>query len=133
MPEVWDFYRDEVIKLGRPDPGPSPIGENETVALAEDPENGWERMSPFFLHETNAYGTWQAQDDVRSPYRTVGDAGRLRATGRYRVLTPEQFVDEQKAAAFPFAMFHPLCGGMPIDLAWSSLHLFEHRVLPAFT
>jgi hypothetical protein len=29
-------------------------------------------------------------------------------------------------------MFHPLCGGMPIDLAWSSLHLFEHEVLPAF-
>jgi hypothetical protein len=29
-------------------------------------------------------------------------------------------------------MLHPLCGGMPIELAWSSLHLFEHEVLPAF-
>ena len=37
-----------------------------------------------------------------------------------------------EAAVFPFAMFHPLCGGMPIDLAWSSLHLFEQEVLPAF-
>jgi hypothetical protein len=30
-------------------------------------------------------------------------------------------------------MFHPLCGGMPVGLAWSSLQLFEDQVLPAFT
>jgi hypothetical protein len=89
-------------------------------------------MAPFFLHETNAYGVWQAQDDISSPFRTVTDVDALRATGQYRVLTAKQFVEEQKAAPFPFALFHPLCGGMPIDLAWSSLHLFEHEVLPAF-
>jgi alkanesulfonate monooxygenase SsuD/methylene tetrahydromethanopterin reductase-like flavin-dependent oxidoreductase (luciferase family) len=132
VPEVWEFYRDEVQVLGRPDPGPSPIGENRVVALAEDPETGWKEMAPFFLHETNAYGAWQAQDDVASPYRTVADPDALRATGQYRVLTPAEFVDEQKAAPFPFAMFHPLCGGMPIEVAWSSLRLFEHHVLPAF-
>jgi alkanesulfonate monooxygenase SsuD/methylene tetrahydromethanopterin reductase-like flavin-dependent oxidoreductase (luciferase family) len=132
VPEVWEFYRDEVQKLGRPDPGPSPIGETTVVALAEDPEAGWEQMAPFFLHETNAYGVWQAQDDVASPYRKVADVDQLRTTGQYRVVTPEQFVEEQKAAPFPFAFFHPLCGGMPIELAWSSLRLFEHEVLPAF-
>jgi hypothetical protein len=41
-------------------------------------------------------------------------------------------VTEVKAAPFPFAMFHPLCGGMPPELAWSSLRLFESEVLPAF-
>jgi alkanesulfonate monooxygenase SsuD/methylene tetrahydromethanopterin reductase-like flavin-dependent oxidoreductase (luciferase family) len=132
VPEVWPYYRDEVQRLGRPDPGPSPVGPNQTVALAEDPDRGWEQMAPFFLHETNAYGRWQAQDDVASPYRTVSDTDELRATGQYRVMTPEQFVAEQKDSPFPFAFFHPMCGGMPIDLAWSSLHLFEHRVLPAF-
>ena len=49
-----------------------------------------------------------------------------------RVLTPAEFVEEMRAAPFPFALFHPLCGGMPPELAWSSLHLFEHEVLPAF-
>ena len=44
VPEVWDFYRDEVQQLGRPDPGPSPIGENQTVVLAEDVERGWEQV-----------------------------------------------------------------------------------------
>jgi len=132
IPEVWTFYRDAVQKLGRPDPGPSPIGANQVVALAEDPDKGWEQMAPFFLHETNAYGTWQAQDDIASPYHNVDDVDELRTTGQYRVLAPGQFVEEQKAAPFPYAMFHPLCGGMPIDLAWSSLHLFENEVLPAF-
>jgi alkanesulfonate monooxygenase SsuD/methylene tetrahydromethanopterin reductase-like flavin-dependent oxidoreductase (luciferase family) len=132
-PEVWTFYRDEIQRLGRPDPGPCPIGENQVVALAEDPEAGWEQMSPFFLHETNAYGAWQAQDDIASPYRTVADADELRATGQYRVLTPEQLVEELKGSPFPFAFFHPMCGGMPPELAWSSLRLFENQVLPAFT
>ena len=42
------------------------------------------------------------------------------------------FSHVRRAAPFPFAFFHPLCGGMPIDLAWSSLRLFEDRVRPAF-
>ncbi|HWD52666.1 MAG TPA: LLM class flavin-dependent oxidoreductase [Acidimicrobiales bacterium] len=132
-PEVWTFYRDEVQRLGRPDPGPCPIGENQVVALAEDPETGWERMAPFFLHETNAYGRWQAEDDIASPFRSVADVDELRTTGQYRVLTPEQFVEEHEGSPFPFALFHPMCGGMPVDLAWSSLRLFERDVLPAFT
>jgi hypothetical protein len=77
VPEVWEFYRDEVQQLGRRDPGASPIGQNRVVVLAEDPEKGWEQMAPFFLHETNSYGIWQAQDDVASPYR------KTRATPRF--------------------------------------------------
>lgn len=132
VPEVWEFYRDEVQKLGRPDPGPSPIGENRTVALAEDPETGWEQMGPFFLHENNAYGAWQAEDDVASPFHTAEDIDELKASGRYAVLTPDEYIAELEAAPFPLAFLHPLCGGMPIELAWTSLRLFEHEVLPAF-
>src|SRR5207244_10518346 len=73
IPEAWGFYRDEVLTLGRPDPGLCPIGEIKTIALAEDPEPAWERMGPFFLHETNAYGAWIAQNDVAGPYHTVDD------------------------------------------------------------
>jgi alkanesulfonate monooxygenase SsuD/methylene tetrahydromethanopterin reductase-like flavin-dependent oxidoreductase (luciferase family) len=129
-PEIWTFYQDEVRRLGRPDPGPCPIGENRVVALAEDPEKGWEQMAPFFLHETNSYGAWQAQDNLAAPYRTVSDSDELRKTGQYRVLTPEQFIAELQAAPFAFAQLHPLCGGIPPQLAWTSLRLFE-QVLSA--
>lgn len=132
VPEVWEFYRDEVQQLGRPDPGPSPINPNRTVALATDPDEGWERMAPFFLHEVNAYGLWQAQDDLAAPYRSIADADQLRSTGQYVVLTPADLVAELKAAPVPYVQLHPLCGGIPPDLAWSSLELFEKEVLPAF-
>ena len=132
VPDAWDFYRDEVKRLGRPDPGPSPIGPNRVVALAEDPEKGWQQMAPFFLHETNAYGLWQDKYGVVGPYNTVADADELRATGQYQVMTPEELIAEQKASDVPLLLLHPLCGGMPIELAWSSLHLFERKVLPAF-
>ncbi|MER5663068.1 LLM class flavin-dependent oxidoreductase [Streptomyces mirabilis] len=131
--EVWEYYRDEVLKLGRPDPGPSPIGRNRVVALAEDPNKGWEQMAPFFLHETNAYGAWRAQDDLAAPFRSVTGTDELRESGQYRVLAPERFVAELKSSPRPFTQFHPLCGGMPMELAWSSLRLFEREVLPAFT
>jgi hypothetical protein len=128
---VWEHYRDEVMTSGRPDPGPCPTGETTVVAFAEDADEGWARMAPFFLHEMNAYGTWQAQDGLPNPYHTVADVDELRTTGRYRVVTPAAFVDEQQGNPFPFAMLHPMCGGMPPELAWSSLRLFEEQVLPA--
>lgn len=132
VPEVWEFYQDELAELGRPDPGPCPMGENQTVALARDPEAAWERIGPYFLHETNAYGAWLAQSDGAGPYHHVSDLSQLRAEGQYRIVTPEEYVAEQKAAVFPFAMFHPMCGGIPPELAWEGLRLFEEDVMPAF-
>jgi alkanesulfonate monooxygenase SsuD/methylene tetrahydromethanopterin reductase-like flavin-dependent oxidoreductase (luciferase family) len=129
---VWDHYRDEMLTLGKPDPGPGPSGQGSLIALAADPDKGWDQLAPFFLHETNAYGAWQAQDDIASPYRSVADIDELRATGRYRVVRPDQFVAELKAEPHPVARFHPLCGGIPPELAWDSLKLFENEVLPAF-
>jgi alkanesulfonate monooxygenase SsuD/methylene tetrahydromethanopterin reductase-like flavin-dependent oxidoreductase (luciferase family) len=132
VPEVWDFYREEVQRLGRPDPGPSVIGENRVVALARDPDAGWAQMAPFFLHETNAYGEWQAQEQVATPFRRREDAAELRRGSQYAVLTPDEYVAELKESPFAFALLHPMVGGMPVELAWSSLRLFEQEVLPAF-
>jgi alkanesulfonate monooxygenase SsuD/methylene tetrahydromethanopterin reductase-like flavin-dependent oxidoreductase (luciferase family) len=133
LPAAWTWYQDEMLRLGKPDPGPFPGFDTVNVALAEDPERGWEQMAPFFLHEMNAYGAWQAQDNISSPYHTVESTEELLASGRYRVVTPEQFVSELRTVPLPFVNLHPLCGGMPPDLAWASLHLFEHEVLPAFS
>jgi alkanesulfonate monooxygenase SsuD/methylene tetrahydromethanopterin reductase-like flavin-dependent oxidoreductase (luciferase family) len=132
---VWEFYRDELRLLDRPDPGPCPLPSSGPllVALAEDPEDGWRQMAPSFLHQANAYGEWRANSGVTSPYQTVADADALRATGQFLVLTPDQLIASLKAAPVPFATLHPLVGGMPIDLAWSSLRLLEREVLPAFS
>jgi alkanesulfonate monooxygenase SsuD/methylene tetrahydromethanopterin reductase-like flavin-dependent oxidoreductase (luciferase family) len=130
--DCWEFYRDEMLKLGKPDPGPARGGSSEVTALASDPEAGWQAMAPYFLHETNAYGAWKVAAGEDSPYEVFADADALRAANRYHVVTPDQMVAHLKAAPVAVANFHPLCGGMPIDLAWESLRLFENEVLPAF-
>jgi alkanesulfonate monooxygenase SsuD/methylene tetrahydromethanopterin reductase-like flavin-dependent oxidoreductase (luciferase family) len=133
-PRFWTYYQDECVKLGKPDPGPYVGGGTSVVTLAEDPERGWEACAPFFLHEMNAYGAWQAEDDVQTTYWQVKDTDELRGTGHYRVLTPEAYAAELRdAGPFGFAMLHPMVGGIPPDLAWESLHLFEQQVLPALT
>jgi len=131
-PKVYDFYRDECVKLGKPDPGEWLAGDTTTKFVAEDPELCWNELAPFFLHEVNAYGRWQAQDDVNTGYRTVSDLDALRATGQYLVLSPEDYLADLKAAGdFGFAMLHPMCGGIPPELAWKQLELFDRRVLNA--
>jgi alkanesulfonate monooxygenase SsuD/methylene tetrahydromethanopterin reductase-like flavin-dependent oxidoreductase (luciferase family) len=132
VPAVWDYFRDESIAQGQADPGDCPIGENRIVALAEDTERGWMQLAPYFRHEMDSYGAWQQASGIASPYFAVKDLDELRATGLYAVLTPDEYVAELKAAVFPFALLHPMCGGIPPELAWSSLRLFEHEVLPAF-
>lgn len=130
--KFWEFYRDEMIKLGKPDPGPGMGGSAEVTALASDPDAGWEAMGPYFLHETNAYAAWKDDAGEETPYDLFPDIPTLRAANRYHIVTPEQMVAGLKAAPMAVAQFHPLCGGMPIDTAWSSLKLFETEVLPAF-
>ena len=130
--EVWEFYRDEVQQLGGADPGESIVGENYTLALFDDVERGWEQLGPYFLHETNAYGAWQQEANAHAPFHVAADVDELRARGTHRIVTPDEFIVEMKAAPFPFQIFHPMCGGIPPELAWQSLRLYEHEVLPAF-
>jgi alkanesulfonate monooxygenase SsuD/methylene tetrahydromethanopterin reductase-like flavin-dependent oxidoreductase (luciferase family) len=131
-PTFWAFYADECLKLGKPDPGPYLGGGTDVVLLAEDADKGWDTYAPFFLHEVNAYGAWQADDDVQTTYKTVSGTDELRGTGQYRVLTPDAYAAELRAAGeLAFVMLHPMVGGVPPALAWESLRLFEHEVLPA--
>ena len=130
-PECWEFYRDECIILGKDDPGPGITGHGETVVLAEDPETAWPELGPYFLHETNAYGTWQAAAGIgAATYRRMSDVDEVRASGQYRILTPDQYKEETAADGdFAFAMMHPMVGGIPPEAAWRHLHLFEESFL----
>jgi hypothetical protein len=128
-PACWEFYRDECVQLGKPDPGPGMTGHGDVVVLAEDPEAMWPVLGPHFLHESNAYGALQGAADVTVTYHQVADLDELRALGQYRILTPDEYAKELEAMDFPFAMFHPMVGGIPPELAWQHLHLFEESFL----
>jgi alkanesulfonate monooxygenase SsuD/methylene tetrahydromethanopterin reductase-like flavin-dependent oxidoreductase (luciferase family) len=133
VPEVYEFYRDECKLLGKPDPGPWLGGDTTSTFVAEDPDAEWELLGSYLLHETNAYGAWQAQTDgLSTGFVSVSGVDELRANGHYRILTPEEFIEDAKAQGdFAFVMLHPMCGGIPPELAWRQLELFNARVLSA--
>ncbi len=107
-------------------------GDTSFFHVASDVEAGWQAIAPYAMHEVNSYGEWMEEAGIlgRGGYERR-DADTLRKTGQYRVLTPDQLVAELKEKGpYGFAMFHPLMGGIPPELGWESLHLFEREVLP---
>jgi alkanesulfonate monooxygenase SsuD/methylene tetrahydromethanopterin reductase-like flavin-dependent oxidoreductase (luciferase family) len=132
-PDLWSSYRDEMLRLGKADPGPYLGGDTSFFHLASDVEQGWAAIAPYAMHEMNAYGNWMAEAGVGAigGYHEVSDSDSLRKTGQYRVLTPDDLVaDLKEKGPAGFAMFHPMMGGIPPKLAWESLRLFEREVLP---
>jgi alkanesulfonate monooxygenase SsuD/methylene tetrahydromethanopterin reductase-like flavin-dependent oxidoreductase (luciferase family) len=132
LPEFWEIFRQERIRLGKPDPGALPPTTGNFVYLAEDPDAAWARIAPYAMHEMNAYGRWMAEAGTAGPYRPIEDADALRATGTYPVLTPQQLIDQIRSLGPTCAVLvHPLMGGMDPELSWASLELLEKKVLPA--
>ena len=94
-------------------------------------ETAWEEFGPYFMHETNSYGTWAEAAGVAIPYRVTKNLEELRRTGLYRIVTPDEFVEELIAMGeVPFAVVHPMVGGIPPARAWHMLELFEQHVIP---
>jgi len=125
------MYREELVKLGKPDPGPRPASLGRFLYLAEDPDAAWEEIGPYLMHENNAYASWAEAQGVATSYQRYATARELRDTGSYPVMTPRELL-ERIAAMGPWdtVLFHPLAGGMEPGLAWRSLRLFEEKVYP---
>ena len=131
-PEVWQFYRDECVALGKPDPGPSFAADSGFLHVAEDVDAAWDVVAPHARHDAESYAAWAAQGGVPTApgIRPGMTDDELRGCGRYRVLTPDQLVAELADAPFAFSMLHPMMGGLPPAEGWRSLRLFADAVLP---
>jgi alkanesulfonate monooxygenase SsuD/methylene tetrahydromethanopterin reductase-like flavin-dependent oxidoreductase (luciferase family) len=131
LPEQFEVYRQERIRLGKPDPGSLPRTAGNFLYVAEDPDDAWEKIAPHAMHEMNAYGKWMAEAGTTGPYSPISDAKALRATGNYPILTPDEVVALAKGMGpMDALLFHPLMGGMDPELSWASLELLEKKVLP---
>jgi alkanesulfonate monooxygenase SsuD/methylene tetrahydromethanopterin reductase-like flavin-dependent oxidoreductase (luciferase family) len=132
LPEFHEIYREELRKLGKPDPGPMTPSTGNFIHVAEDPDAAWERIAPHAMHEMNAYGAWAAESGSTTGYRPIGSAEELRATGLYPIVTPDELIARVRAIGPGGAVtLHPLMGGMDPEVSWESLHLVESKVLPA--
>ena len=128
---VWATYRAERVALGGSDPGAFVGGDTTATFLTDDVDAAWDAIGPYVLHEANAYGAWASAAGADTGYRGAVDVDALRATGQYKVVTPDELVAELGAQGdWGFALLHPLMGGIPPEIGWTSLQLLEHEVLP---
>ena len=110
---------------------PPPVNRG-MIYLHEDPERGWAELGDHILWEAVTYGGWAAgQSRSLMHLPGVQTLDEVRASGRYRFLTPEQLVAEVRDNPdYGPMVLHPLVGGMPLDAAWQSVQLFTDQVLP---
>jgi alkanesulfonate monooxygenase SsuD/methylene tetrahydromethanopterin reductase-like flavin-dependent oxidoreductase (luciferase family) len=97
------------------------------VHVANDPEKGWDQIGRYVLHDAASYDSWQKPDQTSAVHVHATDLDAVRASGVYQVLTPAETVELSKETVL---ILHPLVGGLPPDIGWESLSLFESDVLP---
>jgi alkanesulfonate monooxygenase SsuD/methylene tetrahydromethanopterin reductase-like flavin-dependent oxidoreductase (luciferase family) len=128
-PRLYDVYLEELAALGKPVPELRRRGGAGGLFffIADDPDAAWEEIAPHAMHETNDYAAW-ASGMRGSPYSAFDSAEELRASGMYEIVTPDEAVGliRQRGGA----SFKPLMGGLDPEMGWSSLRLFESKVLP---
>ncbi|MCX5385945.1 LLM class flavin-dependent oxidoreductase [Streptomyces sp. NBC_00083] len=126
LPELAAYYDEKRAEYGTEGFCMMPAAATPLLHISEDPDRTWAEYGEHFLHEARMYASWQSKDirsAVKSGATTVAE---LRAEGVYRVVTPEECASLDADSL----VLHPLCGGMPVDEGWRSLHLFCERVLP---
>ncbi|MGE2737487.1 LLM class flavin-dependent oxidoreductase [Mycolicibacterium vaccae] len=129
-PELAQAYHDECARLGHL-PGriqqPRP-GFPTTVFVADDVDRAWAEIGPYLLHDAISYAGGHHDPYVVSLSRaTTVDALRAE-NGSHRIYTVEQAIDA--IARDGILSLHPLCGGLPPEIAWTYLRRVVDEVLP---
>jgi len=131
-----EWYRDELKKLGKPDPGPYPKYGPTYLHVTKDPEKAWAEVGPHVAHWVQSYAKYSAERNktgqMSSAYQANGDGVEaLKANPNFQIVTPEQCL-EYAATYGPNDILRiaPLAGGIDPKIAMANLDLFEKEVLP---
>jgi alkanesulfonate monooxygenase SsuD/methylene tetrahydromethanopterin reductase-like flavin-dependent oxidoreductase (luciferase family) len=101
------------------------------VHVATDVDAAWKRIAPHAVFDARTYMEWQPAGQRSAVHVDAPDADGVRASGVYRVVTPDECVAlAAELGPSGTLLFHPLMGGMPPELGWESLELFAAEVLP---
>jgi alkanesulfonate monooxygenase SsuD/methylene tetrahydromethanopterin reductase-like flavin-dependent oxidoreductase (luciferase family) len=135
LPDVAAYYRALCAEVGIAPliimPGPVNRG---MIYLHEDPDKAWAELGEHILWEAVTYGGWSKDQRSLMHLPGVQTLEEVKASGRYRFLTPDQLIAEVRDAPdYGPIVLHPLVGGMPVDEAWKSVQLLVDKVVPALT
>jgi len=135
LPDVAAYYRELCAEVGIAPliimPGPVNRG---MIYLHEDPDKAWAELGEHILWEAVTYGGWSKDQRSLMHLPGVHTLDEVKASGRYRFLTPDQLIAEVRDSPdYGPIVLHPLVGGMPVDEAWKSVQLLVDKVVPALT
>lgn len=136
---LYHHYREELAKIGKPDPGPGPEKYGPTfLYVTRNPDKAWPLLAPHINHWVQSYAQYAKERAARGGdlkinynYKPDTDLEAMRKNSNYQVVTPEQCLE--LAATFgpgDVLRFAPIAGGLDPKLAWESLNLFDKEVLP---
>lgn len=86
---------------------PGPLNRG-MIYLHEDPERAWAELGDHILWEAVTYGGWSTDQRSLMHLPGVQTLDEVRASGRYRFLTPDQLIAEVRDAPdFGPIVLHP--------------------------
>jgi alkanesulfonate monooxygenase SsuD/methylene tetrahydromethanopterin reductase-like flavin-dependent oxidoreductase (luciferase family) len=121
-PGLREVFEAESVAHGhQPGPAQFPDGLSPTaVFVADDVDAAWAEIGPHVLHDARMAAAYRHGDDSVASITRAGSIDELRATsGPYAILTVDEAASRiRSGAGLPL---HPLCGGLPPELAWPYL------------
>jgi len=132
-PNLWTPYRDECLKLGKPDPGDYPKQGPIFLWIAKDPDKMWEKLLPHVLHQLRSYSEWTAEayGEPSGPYAKQITEQTIKNSPAYQVLTPEQTLELAEGLGDDSVFYlNPLLSGIDPHESWKMLKLYEKQVHP---
>jgi alkanesulfonate monooxygenase SsuD/methylene tetrahydromethanopterin reductase-like flavin-dependent oxidoreductase (luciferase family) len=127
-------YREECERQGRP-PGGCMLADPSlplSTFVARDLDAAWDELGPYLLHDATTYASWNEGDSHTASLSHSDTIEALRAEqGAHRIMTVDEAIDYTRGAGV--LALHPLCGGVPPEIAWPYLRRVVDDVMPALT
>ncbi|HNM85395.1 MAG: LLM class flavin-dependent oxidoreductase [Mycobacterium sp.] len=121
-PGLKEAFEAESIAHGyRPGPAQFPDGRSPTaVFVTDDADAAWNEIGSYLLHDARMAARYRQGDESVASITRAETVDEMRSVpGPYAILTVDEAVDRLRGgASLPL---HPLCGGMPPELAWPYL------------
>jgi alkanesulfonate monooxygenase SsuD/methylene tetrahydromethanopterin reductase-like flavin-dependent oxidoreductase (luciferase family) len=125
LPGLKGFYEAQCRAHGhRPGMIQFPVRDAPTTVFVAENERAvdeaWDVLGPYLLHDALTAASYRPHDDSVASITRADSVAALRAeSGPYRLFTSGEAADYVRGGR-PLPL-HPLCGGVPPDVAWPYL------------
>ena len=135
-PAVIDPAFDEAYAEGARESGRPPgrvvqprAGAASVLFVADDLDRAWEEVGPYLLHDAEVYGAWNRKADNPANGSSATTLEGLRAErGSHQIVAVEEAIEMVRGGQR--LGLHPMCGGIPPEIAWPYLRRVTDEVLP---